>query len=112
MQLQKRNSIEYEGWIAEKLEFEDYSEIGGFDCGDDDLNEFFQGDALEHKKQLLAETYSLKKATNGEESPSVAFISFHNDAPIKRRLSREKTSPRRVLNFFLRNLADLVCCSF
>ena len=80
MRLQKRNSIEYEGWIAEKLEFEDYSEIGGFDCGDDDLNEFFQRDALEHKKQLLAETYSLKKATNGEESPSVAFISFHNDA--------------------------------
>ena len=102
MRLQKRNSIEHEGWIAEKLEFEDYSEIGGFDCGDDDLNEFFQRDALEHKKQLLAETYSLKKATNGKESPLVAFISFHNDAIQLTEEARSKIlSQKNVIGIYL-----------
>jgi len=52
-----------------------------FDCGDDDLNDFFQRDALPHKKELLATTYCLKmkEAADGKDSPSVAFITFSND---------------------------------
>lgn len=60
---------------------EAFSCTADFDCGNKDLNDFFSSDALEHKKLLLAETYSLShlKATGGKSKPPVAFISFLND---------------------------------
>lgn len=77
-----RNSFSDSGFILHKVE--DFSQLSNFDCGDDDLNEFFQKDALPHKEELLAEIYTLSlelnKATYGIESLPVAFISFHNDA--------------------------------
>ena len=96
MLLLKRNSIEEGNWVAEKLEEEDYSKIGNFNCSDDDLNEFFQIDALEHKKELLAVTYSLKMAT--EELP-VAFISFCNDAIQLSRQERGKLLPPKKARY-------------
>ena len=96
MRLQKRNSIELEGWIAEKLEEEDYVNIGEFDCGNSDLNEFFHKDALAHKKELLAETYSLRKATKGKtKNFSVAFISFSNDTIELTQEAKAKILPER-----------------
>jgi GNAT superfamily N-acetyltransferase len=45
-----------------------------FDCSNDDLNEFFQKDALAHKQELLVETYCLSF-----KNVSVALVSFSND---------------------------------
>jgi hypothetical protein len=47
-----RNSFSDSGFILHKVE--DFSQLSNFDCGDDDLNEFFQKDALPHKEELLA----------------------------------------------------------
>jgi GNAT superfamily N-acetyltransferase len=56
-------------------------EVGLFNCGDDDLNEFLLKDAWNYKRQLLAETY-LCYPTNlyneGNREP-IAYISLCND---------------------------------
>ena len=56
-------------------------EITGFDCGDDDLNEFFQIDAYAHHEQLLAVTYYFqpKEATDRDIFYPVALVSLLND---------------------------------
>ncbi|MBF0202394.1 MAG: GNAT family N-acetyltransferase [Desulfamplus sp.] len=56
-------------------------EIAGFDCGKDDLNEFFQVDAYAHHEQLLAVTYYFqpKEATDREIFYPVALVSLLND---------------------------------
>lgn len=87
MLIKGRNKIQDGDWILEKLEEQDYAQIGEFDCDNEDLNEFFRVDALEHRKELLTETYSLYEATVGKTIPPVALISFCNDAI---HLSKEK----------------------
>jgi GNAT superfamily N-acetyltransferase len=78
---------------------EDFSALASFDCGDADLNEFFRRDALAHRKELLAETYSLCEDTAGPYP--VALMSLANDAallkPLKDRLDLppEKQYPAR-----------------
>lgn len=74
-----RNRFEDSGFILQKVE--DFDQLLNFDCGDEDLNEFFQKDALPHKEELLAEIYSLSYESEylKLETP-VAYISFHNDA--------------------------------
>jgi len=71
----KRNTLEKDDWILEKID--DFSSIAVFDCGDNDLNDFFRKDAQAHKEQLLAETYVLlqKKA----QGVPVALFSLSND---------------------------------
>jgi len=92
----KRNKIQDRNWISEKLSEEGYSITKGFDCGDNDLNEFFQKDALEHKKELLTETYLLKMAIEeNEKSIPVAFISFCNDAIQLSKKKRGKILPSK-----------------
>jgi hypothetical protein len=60
MQPKKRNEIHNDKFslipVVKKDDFRSW-EIVCFDCGDDDLNEFFQIDAYPHHKQLLATTY-------------------------------------------------------
>ena len=53
-----------------------------FDCGEDDLNEFFLEDAFAHKEHLLAETYYFQPIEATEEGLffPVALISFLNDS--------------------------------
>lgn len=76
-----------------KTEKEFYcDEVKCFDCGHDDLNNFFRNDAFAHKKELLTETYYLqpKEATEKGIFFPVAFVSYLNDAVnIKR--SRDRT---------------------
>lgn len=75
----ERNSFRDGLWLLRKLD--DFSCLASFDCGDEDLNEFFRNDALDHKNELLAEIYSfhtIAEAT-GEILPPVAFVTFHND---------------------------------
>jgi len=83
MPTETKNKIEFGDFVLARLETnDDFCEACiGFDCGNDDLNEFFQQDAFEHKNQLLAETYYFqpKKATEELLFFPVAFISFLND---------------------------------
>jgi hypothetical protein len=51
-----------------------------FNCGDEDLNEFFLKDSIEATSQLVAVTYAW--VVNGK---TVGFLSLSNDA-IKREL--------------------------
>ena len=39
--------------------------ISGFDCGDDDLNEFFNCDALRYRRQMLSETCFYRHKNSG-----------------------------------------------
>ena len=50
------------------------SKIKSFDCGDADLNEFFNRDALNYFRQLLAVTYVFEN-----QEQTVAFFSVLND---------------------------------
>jgi hypothetical protein len=47
----ERNRIEVGDWVLEQLWPEDSGY--GFDCGNDDLNEFFTIDVIEHDRNLL-----------------------------------------------------------
>ena len=69
-----RNEIREGGWLLKPLKIEDYSNLEWFDCSNDDLNEFFQKDALAHKQELLAETYYLSF-----KNIPIALASFAND---------------------------------
>ncbi len=46
-----------------------------FDCGSDDLNEFFHKDSINWGKELISVTYAIKQENN-----IVAFFSLSNDA--------------------------------
>lgn len=85
MPQKKRNKFENDKFTLEILEKEEnfcHKAIKNFDCGEDDLNEFFRKDAFAHKKELLAETYyfqPIKVTEKGIFFP-VAFVSFLNDS--------------------------------
>lgn len=56
-------------------------EVGLFDSGDEDLNEFLHSDAWNYKQHLLAETYlcyPTESFNNGNRNP-IAYISLCND---------------------------------
>lgn len=61
-----------------------------FDCGNDDLNDFFHNDSIESAKQLLSVTYIAEY-----EGKAVAFFSISNDAIIKENLPNSRR--KRVL---------------
>ena len=46
-----------------------------FDCGDEDLNDFFLNDSKSYSRQLLAVTYALES-----KDETVAFFSVLNDS--------------------------------
>ena len=73
----KRNSLSSDGWLLEP--FIDHSLSEKFDCGDEDLNEFFRKDLEPYEKELLTKTYMLfpEGAPGGQ---LVALISFCNDS--------------------------------
>lgn len=52
-----RNEYVEPPWILKKVE--DGDGCDSFDCGDADLNEYFRVDALQHRKELLTQTYCL-----------------------------------------------------
>ena len=83
MPTETRNKISSTEFVLARLETNEEfcNACLGFDCGKDDLNEFFREDAFEHKLLLLAETYYFQpiKATEEKLFFPVAFISFLND---------------------------------
>ncbi|MBN1534553.1 MAG: GNAT family N-acetyltransferase [Spirochaetes bacterium] len=77
------NRIASDHFVLARLEInDDFCEAcTDFDCGKQDLNDFFQNDAFEHKSELLAETYyfqPIKAEDEGLFYP-VALISYLND---------------------------------
>ena len=56
-------------------------EVGLFNCGDDDLNDFLINDAWGYKKHLLAETYLCYPTDlfNADNKKPIAYISLCND---------------------------------
>lgn len=89
-----RNSIKSDKFTLAILDTkEDFSCTKSFDCGDKDLNEFFQKDAFAHKKELLAQTYYFepKKVTEKSLFFPVAFVSFVNDAILMTPAERKTT---------------------
>ena len=72
-----RNSFESDGWLLTQIC--NYNDIGSFDCGDDDLNEYFKKDAVIHKNELLSKTYIFKEATVENNFP-VALVDLCNDS--------------------------------
>ena len=50
----ERNSIELGSFVMHPLNIDELSELISFDCGDDDLNQFFNKDAVNYKINLLA----------------------------------------------------------
>lgn len=71
-----RNSCVSGEWLLIKLD--DHSVCDYFDCGNDDLNEYFRVDAKPHKAQLLTQTYCLSNIADA--SKPVALLDFSNDA--------------------------------
>lgn len=50
------------------------SDVGEFDCGDQELNSFIMEDAVNYHKNLLAESYLLK-----DDGQMVAYVTLLND---------------------------------
>lgn len=101
LQIVERNKIidDVYGLVLSKLS--DLSLAASFDCGDSDLNEYFQKDVLSHKEQLLTETYclSLKSTPEG----ICALLDLCNDSIRieKFKLSEPKDIPERMRHYNL-----------
>ena len=72
-----RNSIEEDGWVFTKID--NFEILTEFNCGDDDLNEYFKQDAAAHRALLLTETYQFTESSTELPFP-VALVSLCNDA--------------------------------
>ena len=72
-----RNRFELNGFVLEKLE--DPDTIEAFDCGDDDLNEYFHKDCKNYAKELLTQTYCFHRVSDSQ-CESLALVDFCNDA--------------------------------
>jgi GNAT superfamily N-acetyltransferase len=75
-----RNSISYEGFVLEPITEDMYPLV--FNCDDDDINEFFQKDVLDHERELFTRTYGLYEFSeeSGKSNLIVGLISFSNDS--------------------------------
>jgi GNAT superfamily N-acetyltransferase len=71
--------------------------ISGFDCGNADLNEFFNRDAIEYRKQMLSQTCFLRHNRNGTVVCAFSFSSSSiktSDLPGSRRKKVKEFVPR------------------
>jgi GNAT superfamily N-acetyltransferase len=74
--------------------------ISDFDCGDDDLNEFFNRDALQYKHQMLSRTYFFRKKSNGKVVCAFSFSASSiktADLPGSRRKKVKELVPREKM---------------
>jgi GNAT superfamily N-acetyltransferase len=72
----KRNAIAENGWVLETLD--DLSVCDSFDCGEKDLNEYFQKDVRLHRQGLLTRTYCFYESSTPDVI--IALLDFCNDA--------------------------------
>ena len=71
--------------------------IADFDCGDEDLNEFFNCDALQYKHQMLSRTYFFRHKNNGKTICAFSFSASSiktADLPGSRRKKVKELVPR------------------
>jgi GNAT superfamily N-acetyltransferase len=71
--------------------------ITDFDCGDEDLNEFFNRDALQYKRQMLSGTYFFRHKSNGKVVCAFSFSANGiktTDLPGSRRKKVKEYIPR------------------
>jgi len=73
--------------------------LAGFDCGDDDLNEFFNIDALKYQEQMLGQTYFFRHKKTGKvvcafslspDSLNTANLPGSRRKKVKENIPREK----------------------
>jgi GNAT superfamily N-acetyltransferase len=76
MQNASRNIFVDSPWILRKVD--NTAICDPFDCGDDDLNEYFHKDAILYKQELLTQTYCLQHSKY--LFVAVALLDFCNDA--------------------------------
>ena len=67
--------FKYDSWKLRKLKEEEYTMLGWFNCGDEEINDFFHNDALPHKQELMAESYCFEF-----EGRPLALVSIQNDS--------------------------------
>ena len=72
----ERNEFVEGEWTLQKVTNDDF--LRNFDCGNEDLNEYFQRDAIEYRKALISQTYHLK--AEEELDFPVALVDFCNDS--------------------------------
>jgi GNAT superfamily N-acetyltransferase len=91
MQSNTRNIVDNDGWILGKLE--DNTLLNSFDCDDTDLNEYFHEDAINHREQLLTQTYYLTHA----HTPGIllGLLDFCNDVIELKSLNGKISVPKR-----------------
>jgi len=96
----ERNEFEDGGWILKKVG--DYGRLRSFDCGNSDLNDFFQNDCQIQKEELLSETYALFDEATGNDSFPVALIALCNDSVKKADVLRflQFTDPKKKYPFY------------
>lgn len=91
-----RRRVKGANWVFEQVE--DFSIFEGFDCGDEDLNDFISNDAWRYRAELLAETYAYRFLNEqGEPSAPLAFASLANDV-----IFLSKAQKRKLLYHKLR----------
>lgn len=52
--------------------------LQSFDCGEEDLNDYFRNDAIHHKNELITQTYYI--SSTEDSSFPIALIDFCNDS--------------------------------
>ena len=71
-----RNTVVDGDWVLTKIE--DDNIYHSFDCGDSDLNEYFQKDIFFHKQELLTQSYYVY--VRPLDDIPLALLDFCNDA--------------------------------
>jgi len=82
---------------CERLILSDEQVISGFDCGNADLNEFFNQDALAYKRQMLSRTYFFRHKSSGAVICAFSFSASSiktADLPGSRRKKVKEYVPR------------------
>jgi ribosomal protein S18 acetylase RimI-like enzyme len=85
---------------CEMVVLSDEQVISGFDCGNDDLNDFFNHDALKYKDQMLSRTYFFREKSSGAvvcafsfsaSSIKTADLPGSRSKKVKEHIPREKS---------------------
>jgi len=82
---------------CERLVLSDEQVITGFNCGNADLNDFFNHDALAYKRQMLSRTYFFRHKISGAVVCAFSFSASSiktSDLPGSRRRKVKEYIPR------------------
>ena len=82
---------------CERLVLSEKQSISDFDCGDKDLNDFFNRDAIKYKHQMLSRTYFFRHKSSGKVICAFSFSASSiktADLPGSRRKKVKEYVPR------------------